>query len=362
MADVTRSLENFEPQNAARSLEAFVESLSNWYVRRSRRRFWKSGLLDQPGSGADQDKLAAYATLYEVLVTLCRLLAPMLPFMTEAMYRNLVSRGDPSRESVHLADYPISDPSLVDRELTDVTRLAMRLSSMGRAARSKAGIKVRQPLAKALIKTRTSEEARLLEQAAPQVMDELNVREVQALVADSEVIDVTVQANMPVLGPKYGMELHYIIEGLSEADPREVAEHVAAGQAIDVAGYLLEPDEVLVSGGDKEGYSVSTEGDYTVAITTLVTPELLLEGQARELVHRVQNMRRSAGFDIADYILTYYQGDETLEKVVSAHGEYLRRETLSDRLVNSPPPSGAHVETHSFDGVEVTIGLVKPSP
>ena len=359
VADVTRSLENFEPQNAARRSEAFVESLSNWYVRRSRRRFWKSGLLDQAGGGADQDKLAAYATLYEVLVTLCRLLAPMLPFTTEAVYRNLVSKGDPSRESVHLDDYPVADPSMVDQELTDVTRLAMRLSSMGRAARSKAGIKVRQPLAKALIKTRTPEEARLLGMAAPQVVDELNVREVEAMEADRQVLDVRVQANMPILGPKYGMELHYIIEALSNADPREIADQVGAGQAFDVGGYMLEPDEVLVSGDDREGYSVATDGGYTVAIMTLVTPELLLEGHARELVHRIQNMRRNAGFDIADYILTNFLGDETLEGVVSAHEEYLRRETLSTSLVNSPPPSGAHVETHSFDGIEVTIALVK---
>ena len=360
VADVTRSLENFEPQNAARRSEAFVESLSNWYVRRSRRRFWKSGLLDQAGGGADEDKLAAYATLYEVLVTLCRLLAPMLPFMTEAMYRNLVSKGDPSQASVHLDDYPVADPSMVDQVLTDVTRLAMRLSSMGRAARSKAGIKVRQPLVKALIKTRTPEEARLLELAAPQVVDELNVREVEALEADSQVLDVKVQANMPILGPKHGMELHYIIEGLSNVDPREVAARVEAGQTVEVEGYSLEPDEVLVSGDDREGYSVATDAGYTVAVTTLITPELLLEGHARELVHRVQNMRRSAGFDIADYILTYFQGDETLENVVSAHGDYVRRETLSSRLVNSPPPSEAHVETHSFDGIDVTIGLVKP--
>ncbi len=362
VSEVTQHLEAFEPHGAARRSEVFVESLSNWYVRRSRRRFWKGGLLDEPGGGADQDKLAAYATLYEVLVTLCRLLAPMLPLTTEAMYRNLVSKGEPSRESVHLDDYPVADLSLVDRELTDVTRLAMRLSSMGRAARSKAGIKVRQPLAKALIKTKTPDEARLAELAAAQVLDELNVREVEALEADSQVMDVTLQANMPVLGPKYGMELHNIIEGLANADPREVADSVAAGRTIDVDGYELEPDEVLVSSNDRAGYSVSAEGGYTVAVTTEVTPELQLEGQARELVHRVQNMRRAAGFDIADYIVTYIQGDETLEKVVGAHGEYVQRETLSKELVDSPPPAEAHVEAHSFDGIDVMVGLVKAAP
>jgi isoleucyl-tRNA synthetase len=358
VAEVTNALENFEPQTAARRSETFVESLSNWYVRRSRRRFWKSGLLSEEGGG-DQDKLAAYATLYEVLVTLSKLLAPMMPFVTESIYQNLVVNPGLGRESVHLDDYPVADESIIDTRLTDVTRLAMRLSSMGRAARSKASIKVRQPLATAMIKTRTTEERSLLEQAGPQIMDELNVREIVAFDADSEVVNFKLQANMPILGPKYGMELHYIIEALNEADPQEVAAKVEAGEGMELGGYDLEPGEILVSSSERDSFSVSADAGYTVAIATEITPELRLEGQARELVHRIQNMRRSAEFDIADHIVTYYQGDDRLTEVIRTHSEYIMQETLSDQLLNTPMPPDTYSEQQNFDGIQATIGLVR---
>ena len=359
VAETTQALEDFEPQTAARRSEAFVQSLSNWYVRRSRRRFWKSGLLNQGENSGDQDKLAAYATLYEVLVTLSKLLAPIIPFITEAIYQNLVVRVGLGQESVHLDDYPVADEHVIDSRLTDVSRLAIRLSSMGRAARSKASIKVRQPLATAMIKTRTAEERSLLEQAGPQIIDELNVRDIVAFDADNEIVDYKLQANMPILGPKYGMELHYIIEALAAADAQEVAAKVDAGESVELSGYELEPEEILVSSDDREGFAVSIDAGYTVAIATEVTPELRLEGQARELVHRIQNMRRAADFDIADRIITYYQGDENLSEVVRVHSDYIRQETLSDELLEGTAPSDAHSEDQNFDGIESTVALVR---
>jgi isoleucyl-tRNA synthetase len=358
VGDVTDALENFVPQDAARGAEAFVESLSNWYVRRSRRRFWKSGLVSQNGGG-DQDKLSAYATLYEVLTTLSRLLAPIIPFLTEAMYQNLVRDQGLGEESIHLDDYPVADPTLIDEQLSQVARLAMRFSSLGRAARSKAGIKVRQPVEVALVRTRSPEETQLLDLVAPQVMDELNVRRVEAIEHDSEVASVTLQPNMPVLGPKYGRDLPRITRGLSAANAAEVASLVESGRQVEIDGFLLEPEEVLVSRGDQEGYATSTEAGYTVAVTTAITPELKLEGLARELVHRIQGMRRDAGFDIADHIAAYYDGGDELNAIVSAHGDYIRQETLSTELVNAAPPAGASQESHRFDGIEATIGLVK---
>ena len=349
VAEVTDSLENFVPDSASRAVEGFVEYLSNWYVRRSRRRFWKSD--------TDDDKLSAYATLYECLVTLSKLLAPIIPFMTETMYRNLVPQQVGGKESVHLESYPIADASKIDLQLSEATRLAMRLSSMGRAARNKAGLKVRQPLEKALVKLRTAEEAQLLEQVIPQVQDELNVKDIVAFSDETEVLDFKVQANMPVLGPKYGMELHNIIAGLNAADPMEVYAQVSAGNKVDVEGYDIEPDEILVSSSDKEGYSVASEGGYILAVTTEVSAELALEGLAREIVHRIQNMRRSAEFDIADYIVTYYQGSPELDEVMSVHGDYIQRETLSRQIVKGQPPEDAYTESHKVEGLEVTIGV-----
>ncbi len=353
VGEVTGALENFEPDRASRAAEGFVEYLSNWYVRRSRRRFWKSD--------TDEDKLSAYATLYECLVTLVKLLAPFMPFVTESMYRNLVPEQAGGRESVHLESYPQADAGKLDQELSDATRLAMRLSSMGRAARSKAKLKVRQPLETALVMLRTPDEARHLEHVIPQVRDELNVKDVVTLSDEGEVLDFSAQANMPVLGPKYGMELHNIIAGLKAADPKEIRSQVNAGNVVDVEGYELEPEEVLVSATDREGYSVTSEGGYTLAVTTEVSAELALEGMARELVHRIQNMRRSARFDIADYILTYYQGDG-IQEVMSVHGDYIRRETLSRSVVSGDPPEEAYTETQTVEGVELTIGLVRSDP
>ena len=362
-AHVTQSLEQFEPDSAARRCEEFIESLSNWYVRRSRRRFWKSGLVggdnaDLSGAPDDDvsDKLAAYATLHEVLVTLTKLLAPITPFVTEVMYRNLTNSG--ARESVHLDDYPVADRSLIDERLNEVTRLAQRVSSMGRAARSRAQIKVRQPLDAVLVKTRTDGERELLNIAAPQVLDELNVRTMTAVQGDSDVIAYVVQPNLPLLGPKYGREVAQVRQALESAVTAEVAALQSSGQPIVVGDYTLQPEEILVTTRELDGFSVSSEAGYTVAISTTVTPELLLEGQARELVHRIQNMRRDAGFDIADYIITYYSGSD-LDGLVDAHGEYIRHETLSLEIVCALPPPEAHVAEQTFDGLVGTIGVAK---
>ena len=358
IGEVTEALDDYSTDRAARSAERFVGFLSNWYVRRSRRRFWKSGVVGEK-DGADDDKLSAYGTLYECLITLTRLLAPFMPFMAESMYQNLSAplKAGLARESVHLESFPKADMGSVDQRLSEATRLAMRLSSLGRAARSKAGIKVRQPLASALVKLRLPNEAELLADVAGQVQDELNIKETTSLADESEVMELQVKANMALLGPKYGAEMSRIVEGLSSADPWKVSARVSSGQVVEIAGFLLEPEEVLVSSHDREGYAVASEGGYTMAVSTEVSAELALEGLARELVHRIQNMRRSAGFDIADHIVTYYQGDASLDEVMSAHGDYVRQETLSRQVVKDAPVAGAYTEAHSVDGLEVTLGV-----
>jgi isoleucyl-tRNA synthetase len=380
--NVTQSLEDYAPDTAIHYVEDFVDYLSNWYVRRSRRRFWKSGLLGPgtrgEGGGAggqgmdvDVDKLSAYATLYECLVTLSKLLAPFTPFMTESIYQNLsaplktglVSSLDTSplaprpSESVHLESYPVADESLIDQRLSEMIRLAMRLSSLGRAARSSAGINVRQPLALAVVSVPTEAERGYLEAIKEQLKEELNVKDLKDASEVGGVTRFEVRPNLPVLGPKYRQQLREITKQLAEADPTEVALKVERGQPIRLRGFELTPDEVLVHSYPLEGYSPSSEGNYAVAVTTEISPELELEGLARELVHRIQNMRRSAGFDIADYIVTCYQGSPRLDEVLAAHGDYIRQETLSRRLLKAPPGQGAYTETFSIDGLEATIGV-----
>jgi isoleucyl-tRNA synthetase len=349
VADVAHALDNYETETAARRIESFVEYLSNWYVRRSRRRFWKSD--------TDQDKLSAYATLHECLVTLVKLIAPFVPFMSESMYQNLVRSVAGGYESVHLDDFPEADASLIDERLSEATRLAMRLSSLGRAARSKAGIKVRQPIEKALVGLRSPDEGGLLDDVASQVREELNVRKLSVLDDERQLSRFEVRAEMSLIGPKYGRQTRQVLAALSNADPADVRAQVASGGKVELDGFSLEPEEVVVTSAAMEGYVAVSEGGYTVAVTTEITPELELEGRAREMVHLLQNMRRTAGFDIADHIVAYYRGGAELNEVVGAHGDYIRQETLSRELENRAPPEGAHTESHKINGLDALLGV-----
>ena len=349
--EVSRYLDVYEPDSASRAFESFVDYLSNWYVRRSRRRFWKSD--------TDEDKLSAYATLYECLVSLIKLAAPFIPFLAEEMYQNLVVQGKGGNASVHLESYPQADRSKIDEGLSEATRLAMRLSSMGRAARSKAGIKVRQPVERAAVKLRSAEESSLLEQVGAQIRDELNVKELSSVEDASEVSKFEVKADMSVVGPKYGAQTPQVLSALSAADSTQVQEQVSAGQPVDLGGFTLEPEELQVISSDVPGYSVVSEAGYTVAVTTEISAELAAEGTARELVHLVQNMRRDAAFEIADYITTYYDGDALLDEVVAKHGDYIRQETLSRELVKGPAPTGAHGESHKVNGLDAMLAVKK---
>jgi isoleucyl-tRNA synthetase len=285
---VTRHMEGYSPTDGGRAIQAFVDDLSNWYVRRSRRRFWKSE--------DDADKLAAHQTLYTCLVTVARLLAPFAPFLAEEMYQNLVCSSFPEEpESVHLALWPEADTSVVDEQLMTDTRLVMRIASLGRNARSKAGIKVRQPLQRVLVKPRYPAEREGLERLSPQILDELNVKE------------------LTVVG-----------------------------------------DEAELQG---EGLAFAEEGGYAVALATTITPALADEGLARDVVHRLQTMRKNAGFDIADYIVTYYQGSEELVRIMETHSGYIRQETLSRELIEGSPPAGSYVEEQKITGQAITLAV-----
>jgi len=296
---VTEHLESYNPTDAGRAIQAFVEDLSNWYVRRSRRRFWKSE--------DDADKRAAHQTLYTCLVTLAKLAAPFTPFLAEAMYQNLVRSFYPQApESVHLADWPQADPSLIDQRLMEETRLVMRIVSLGRAARSQAGIKVRQPLAKAVAQVRSLEETFGIERMASEISSELNVKEIHV---------APVGAGGP--GPEVAPEIY------------------------------LESYPVLAR----------DEAGYAVGLDIAITPELADEGLARELVHRLQNLRKAAGFDIADRIETYYRGPDWLQRVLARHGDYVRQETLSRSLLEGDPPPGAYTETQRLEGQEITLAV-----
>jgi len=304
ITDVDTALDSYNPTEAGRRIEDFVNGLSNWYVRRSRRRFWRSE--------NDADKLAAYTTLYQCLVTLSKVLAPFTPFLAEEMYQNLVCSVFPDApESVHLTDFPIADKTKIDKQLTADTHLVMKVSSLGRAARSQAGIKVRQPLANVVVSVASDKEQRSLEQLKPQILEELNVKDL-IIGSSSEVVKLDGHG--------------YVVSGL-EVDREE-------GIKVPVRG-----------------------GVYYVAIPTEIPPELKAEGMAREIVRRIQMMRRSAGFDIADHITTYYQGDAYMKQVMEEFADYIKQETLSRELVEGTPQEGAFAESHKIGGYDILLGV-----
>lgn len=352
IAKVTEELDAYDPTDAARAIEAFVDDLSNWYVRRSRRRFWRGA------SEGDADKQSAYDTLYTALVTLSKLIAPFTPFVADEIYRNLVVPLDEAAPiSVHLAEWPKADGSLLDERLNAETQLVKRVCSLGRAARARAQIKVRQPVAEVLVKPRAAEEADALRKNANLVIEELNAKVLTLLDDETAVVSYDVKPNLPVLGKKYGAEVAAIRAGLAEVAPAGVAEAVRRGRNVVVAGKELAPEDILLQAQDAEGYAAAQDAGYTVAVTTAITPELADEGLARELVRRIQDMRREAGFELADRITTWVEGDAELQRVAHSQGEYIRGETLSTELVAGAPPADAFAMDLDLEGTKARIGV-----
>ena len=350
---VTDDLENWRIERASEAIESYVERLSNWYVRRSRRRFWKSE--------DDNDKQDAYNTLYTCLTTLSRLLAPIMPFISEEIYTNLVSRrfaGLP--DSVHLADWPTADESVIDNSLALRTNLAMRLASLGRSARSAAGIKVRQPLHALIVELNSPQEREALEMIANQLKEELNVQEVRDTSESDSLMAYRLRPNLPVLGPKYGRQVNEIRTLLDEADATGVATSVRNGEMVRLSDFELSPDEILVDNIATEGYAVESDGTYTVGISTEITPDLRAEGYVRDIAHIVQNMRKNAGLEISDRIqlsINAPNGSQ-IATAIAEQADYITNETLAVEL-NGEIVNELARDRHHVDGVEVEIGLGK---
>jgi len=345
VAQVDQHLEGYNPTDAGRRIQDFVDRLSNWYVRRSRRRFWKSE--------SDADKLSAYAALYTSLTTLCKLLAPFMPFVAEEMYQNLVRSVDGvGPESVHLASFPQASSELVDQPLMDATRLAMKISSMGRAARSRAGKKVRQPLGKVLVRPRVAEEREYILQVQSQILDELNIKELQIVGPSSSRAEGSdgsqlywqaLEAAGVSVGPSASAPQMQGPAPTSSVDSEEGQPGRGATQV-----------EAIVRVDD---YWASLEGGYMVAVDTTITPELAEEGLARELVHRIQNLRRAARFEITDNIRTTYRGPSRVLDVMGKFTDYIQQETLSEALIEGEPEEGAHSEEQVVEGMDVVLGV-----
>ena len=355
--DVTDAYERYDVPAATRPIEQFVDRLSNWYLRRSRRRFWKSE--------SDADKQAAYQTLYECLVTVAKLLAPTMPFMAEALYRNLVARQDSTApESVHLAFWPEWDEALIDRKLMDDMRLAQRLVSLGHAARNSANLKVRQPLSEAVFVVRDASERPVVEALAGTIADELNVKQVRVVASADEMVSYKLNPLPQVLGRALKGDFPKVQRALREGAPEDVerwAKALLAGEnvtvTVDGQEYTVTSEQVEVQQEAAEGYAVSEEYGYLAALKTELTDDLIREGLAREFVRRIQTLRKDADFEISDRITVSYQAGEKVRAAVETYRDYIQTETLADALIEAAPENGARSEAFEIDGESVVIGV-----
>jgi isoleucyl-tRNA synthetase len=333
-------MDDYDPYGATLVIEPLLDDLTNWYVRRSRRRFWRSE--------HDADKDAAYATLYHVLLTLCKLLAPMIPFVTETMYQNLAgSVFEDACESVHHCAWPAVDESALDDGLLDRMSLAMQIAALGRSARSTSGVKLRQPLARARVFA--GRRALDLGSLAELVTDELNVKALESVDSEDELVEYEIGLLPNILGPKYGRRFPLLRKAVASADAGALARRFQADLSVvlelDDGGSAVEllPEEVEVRTHGREGYAVAEEKGIVVAVDVNLTPELAREGLARDLVRRIQTLRKDADLQLDDRIITCYHapdpgGSEQLDAVVSEWSGYILAETLSLELVAGPLP------------------------
>jgi isoleucyl-tRNA synthetase len=295
-----------------------------------------------------------------VLVKLVKLLAPFTPFVTEAMYQNLVRSVHPEAyESVHHCAWPLADLKVVDEDALEEMALARQISSLGLSARNSAGLKVRQPLARVL--AYVGGKHSLNQELVEIVLDELNVKAFEFVKEAGQLVTFQVLPDNKLLGPRFGSQFPQVRAALAKVDPQAVAMDVQAGRpfSVELDGQPVEiaPEEILVRTHPAEGLTVAADRFTTVALDTNITPELRAEGLARELVRRIQAMRKEAGFNIEDRITTYFQGDGYLADVMVEWADYIRNETLSTSLVREEPPGGAYTETHKVDGETITLGV-----
>jgi isoleucyl-tRNA synthetase len=333
---VDAELAQYEVTRAARALQDFVvDDLSNWYVRRSRRRYWRHEMND--------DKAAAYATLYETLVATSKLLAPFMPFVADEIYRHLVvpvEKGAPA--SIHLCDYPVSDAAHIDTDLEAAMGVVVRCVTLVRAARNRAKIKVKQPLPAARLKLGTKVDKHLLSSLLHHLKEEVNVKDV-ILEADlSAYVTYDVLPRFDLLGPKLGEKVKALKGALKEIDLASIA-RLESGLTITVKidgqETELEPGEVTVRRTEREGHLFESDGSNAIVLDVKITPELLAEGHAREIVSRIQNLRKQSGFDVTDKIRIYVAGGELALRAFDLYGEHIKSETLAV-AIESKLPSG----------------------
>ena len=346
--EVDEKLNSYDITNAALQIEAFVDELSNWYVRRNRARFWSEELTE--------DKIGAYVTLYNVLVNLSKVLAPFVPFVTEEIYQNLVVNLDKdAKESVHLTLWPQVDETAINKELEKEMDLAYKIVQLGRSARNAANIKNRQPLSEILVST-----ASLPEYYGDIVTDELNIKTIEFGADLSKYVNFELKPNLPILGRTYGKLIPQIRKEISSRNQMELAQKIKNGgvEVINIDGNEIElnSDNILVTMQGLEGYAFAGEGEIGVVLDTHISDELREEGHLREVISKIQNMRKEKGFEVADKINLYVAGNEMLENIIKKYADNIKKDTLTvDIIYNS---SDVEYTETTINGEKLNINVV----
>ncbi len=325
--DVTEQLEKYDTTKAGKLIQEFVDQdLSNWYIRLSRRRFWKGE--------RGQDKSAAYQTLFDILVTLSKLIAPFCPFLSERMYRNLTA----DTGSVHLNLFPKADKTKQNKALEDKMSSPRRTVQLGRALRELKELKVRQPLSKIIVVTEQETVRRDINDFSDIIRSELNVKVIEFVKDSGSLVNQKIKPNFKALGPKFGQHVNQVASAIKTFGEKEIDELIQTGKhMIHIAGHEFEvtKNEVEILHEEKEGLAVQSDGSLTVGLDTHLTPELIDEGFAREFINRVQNLRKEAGFEVVERIRIAFDGSDTLKKAVSNQKAYILNETLSTEILTT---------------------------
>ena len=343
-------LNDYKIPETTRVLEEFVDDLSNWYVRRSRERFWAKGM--------EQDKINAYMTLYTSLVTLCKVAAPMIPFMTEEIYLNIVAGIDKTApESIHLCDFPVANEAYIDKELEANMDEVLRIVVVGRACRNAANIKNRQPIGKMYVKA----EAELSDFYKEIIEDELNVKEVEFTNDVRAYSSYSFKPQLKTVGPKYGKLLGKIKQALSEVDGNTAMDELnEKGQlTFDFDGETVEltKDDLLIEIAQTEGFESGNDGDITVVLDTNLTPELIEEGFMREIISKIQTMRKEAGFEVMDKITVYSDGNDKIAELISKNEDTVKNDVLATEIVTGKIEG--YSKEWNINGENVTFGVKK---